>query len=164
MDELPEVDIGAGFEFLWNIFKSIYLFAVAVIVAELPFIIIVTLLGKMGIELPGLFGALMLAGLLSFPMVILTLSTESRLWMVFRVDYLWVPILKAFRPYAVTAGLVVLGGLLQWFTVDYNQLSGQNKTIVGLHLAAHIGAQIIIIIAMRTIGLFYRHYSCYFPY
>ena len=50
MDELPEVDMGAGFEFLWNVFKSIYLFVVAVIVAELPFVVIVAILGKMGIE------------------------------------------------------------------------------------------------------------------
>ncbi len=164
MDELPEVDIGAGFEFLWNIFKSIYLFIVAVIVAELPFVVIVAILRKMGVEWPGLFQVLMLAGLLSFPMVILTLTTGPQLWMVFRLDYIWVPIVKAFRPYAVTAGLVVLGGVLQWVTVDYNQLAAESKTVVSLHLAGHLGAQIVVIIAMRTIGLFYRHYSCYFSW
>jgi len=164
MDELPEVDIGAGFEFFWNIFKSIYLFVVAVIVAELPFVVVVAVLRKMGVELPGLFLVLMLAGLLSFPMVILTLSTGPQLWMVFRFDYLWVSIVKAFRPYAVTAGLVVLAGVLQWLTVGYSQLTAESKTVVSLHLAANFGSQIVVIIAMRAIGLFCRHYSCYFPW
>ena len=164
MDELPEVDMGTGFEFLWNVFKSIYLFIVALIVAELPFVVIVAVLRKMGIEWPGLFQVLVLAGLLSFPMMILTLSTGPQLWLVFRLDYIWVPIVKASRPYAVTAGLVVLAGVLQWLTVAYSELSGSNKFIVGLHLAANLGSQIVVIIAMRAIGLFYRHYSCYFPW
>jgi len=164
MDELPEVDMGTGFEFLWNVFKSIYLFIVALIVAELPFVVIVAILRKMGIDWPGLFQVLVLAGLVSFPMMILTLSTGPQLWLVFRLDYIWVPIVKASRPYAVTAGLVVLAGVLQWLTVAYSELSGSNKFIVGLHLAANLGAQVVVIIAMRAIGLFYRHYSCYFPW
>ena len=42
--------MGAGFEFVWNIIKSIYLFAVGLIVAELPFVIAATALRKIGLE------------------------------------------------------------------------------------------------------------------
>jgi len=165
-DTLPEVDIDTGerFGILWNIFKSIYLFIVAVIVAELPFVVIITILRKMGLEWPGFFRVLLLAGLFSFPMVVLTLSTGPQLWMVFRPDYIWVPIVKAFKPYLVVAGLVMLAAVLQWFTIGYSELPGRTRTVVGLHLAANIGVQIIAIIAMRSVGLFYRHNGCYFPW
>lgn len=161
--ELPEVDIDTGgvFGFSWNIFKSIYLFIVALIVAELPFVVIITILGKMGLGWSALSHVLLLVGLFSFPMVILTLTTADQLWMVFRPDYIWRPIAKALRPYLVTAGLVMLAVVLQWLTVGYSQLPGRTRTVVGLHLAANIGVQIIAIIAMRSIGLFCRHYGCY---
>ena len=160
-DELPEVEIGIGFEFMWNIIKSIYLFVVALIVAELPFVIAATVLKKIGLEWSGLFRVFTLAGLLSFPMVILILTTSPQLWTVFRVDYIWAPIAKAFRPYLVVAGLVVLAGVLQYLAVAYSQLSGSSRGVVGLHLAGHLGIQVVVIIAMRSIGLFYRHYGCY---
>jgi hypothetical protein len=31
-------------------------------------------------------------------------------------------------------------------------------------LAINLAVQVIAIIAMRSIGLFYRHYACYFSY
>lgn len=160
-DELPGVDMGMGFEFVWNIIKSIYLFVVALIVAELPFVVIITILGKMGLEWSALSHVLLLVGLFSFPMVILILTTADQLWMVFRPDYIWRPITKALRPYLVTAGLVMLAAVLQWLTVGYSELPGRTRTVVGLHLAANIGVQIIAIIAMRSVGLFCRHYGCY---
>jgi hypothetical protein len=103
----------------------------------------------------------LLVGPFSFPMVILILTTADQLWMVFRPDYIWRPIARALRPYLVTAGLVMLAAVLQWLTVGYSELPGRTRTVVGLHLAANIGVQIIAIIAMRSIGLFCRHYGCY---
>ncbi|MHC5061069.1 MAG: hypothetical protein ACYTFK_08300 [Planctomycetota bacterium] len=160
-DELPGIDIGAGFSFVWSVFVSIYLFVVALIVAQLPFMIAAVVLRKIGIESSGLSCTLTLAGLLSFPMVILILTTGPQLWMVLRVDYIWTPIIKAFRPYLIVAGLVVLAGVLQWLTVAYSQVPGSDRGVAGLHLAGHLGAQVVVIISMRSIGLFYRHYSCY---
>jgi hypothetical protein len=160
-DDLPEVDMGAGLEFLWNVLKCVYLFIVALIVAELPFLIIISILRKTGLEWPPLFHALILAGLLSFPMVILTLTTAPQLWMVFRPDYIWTPIVKAFKPYLATTALFLLAVILQWLTVNYSLLQGKSRIVVVLHFAANIAVQAIAIAAMRTIGLFYRHYGCY---
>ncbi|MHC4682343.1 MAG: hypothetical protein ACYTEK_27090 [Planctomycetota bacterium] len=49
-------------------------------------------------------------------------------------------------------------------TSGYGQLINRNASIIALHLFANLAVQVTAIIAMRSIGLFYRHYSCYFPW
>ncbi len=162
-DELPDTDIGFGFEFLGNALGSLYLFFVALAVVELPCVILIKLLSALGVGGSAVQLAITLAGLFAFPMAILILAVGRELWMVLWPNNIIKPIVKAFFPYFLTAGLVILAAALQLMTVEYVHLQDKNTFIVGLHLAANIGVVFLTVFAMRTVGLFGRHYNCYLP-
>jgi hypothetical protein len=164
-DELPEVYIGGASRFVWNIMKSLYEFFVALVVVELPFIIVIVILMKVGVEWSWPLRVTAIAGLFGLPAALLIVSVGQDLVMLLRPDYLVVPIVKAFRPYLVTAGLVIFATALLWKTGLYNvQMLSKGYVSVGLHLAGCIGAGVIGIIAARSVGLFCRHYGCYLPW
>jgi hypothetical protein len=161
-DELPEVYMGSARRLVWNILKSLYELLVAIVVVELPFIIIIVVLMKIGVEWSWPLRMLAMAGLFTFPMAVLTISVGQDLVMVLRPDYLIMPIIRAFRPYLVTSGLVILAAVLLFKTVAYSpQMLEKGGVIVGLYLAANIALQVVAIIAARSVGLFCRHYGCY---
>jgi hypothetical protein len=70
-----------------------------------------------------------------------------------------VPIFKAFIPYLTVVALLVAACLLETQT---KQFKGSTFAITVGNLALNLAVQLIAIIAMRSIGLFYRHYSCRF--
>ena len=162
-DELPDTEIGSGFEFLGNVLGSLYLFLVALAVVELPCVILIKVLRAFGLVSSAVQRAIMLAGLFAFPMAILILAVGRGLWMVLWPTNIIRPIVKAFFPYFLTAGLVILAAALQLMTVEYVHLQDKNTFAVGLHLAANIGVVFLTVFAMRTVGLFGRHYNCYLP-
>ena len=157
-DELPIVTIGDFYAFTWKIVKSVYAIFVILLVVGLPFAIALLILKWLQVEWPALLYPLMFGGLFLLPMCILTVAIGRDLTML-RPDYLLAPIRKAFTPYFVTA--VILGGTLisQVFTSQYE---GQSPNIVTLYLSLNVLVQAFVLIAMRSIGLFYRHYSCHF--
>jgi len=164
VEELPDVDMGGFFGFVWNTLKSVYLFFITLVVVELPCIITIVVLAKMQVELPSLTWILALCGVFVFPLAILTIAVGREVTMLFRPARILRPIVKAFCPYAVVAALFFLAWMLQFKTVAYGQLVNEEVLTVGLHLLANIGVQVIAIIAMRSTALFYRHYGCYFPW
>ncbi len=162
-DELPDIEMGEGFAFIATIIKSIYLFIVALVLAEIPFMAVIAILREnFGIDWAWLHHVLLLAGFFFFPMILLTISSADQLWMVFRPDYIVVPICKAFRPYLTCAGLVGIAVLMQLATTEYGALEHAQWWLVAAHLLFNILAVIVAVLAMRSVGLFYRHYSCYF--
>jgi len=163
-DELPEIDIGGGFAFFGNIIKSVYLFIVAVLIAVLPFVIIAKILESVGMGTLIHLNIFVLAGLVLFPIVILTIAASPQLWYVFRPGYIFMPIIRAPFPYLVPTVLVIAAVIFQWLNLDYGDLKNPTNIEVALQLLANIGVQILMIIAMRSIGLFCRHYSCYLPW
>jgi len=162
-DELPEVIIGGGFGFMWNIVKCLYLFVVAMLFAEIPFFITIRLLKSAGIEIELLSRILVLCGLFVFPMYVLFLSTGRELWMALRPDYIFKPIIRAFAAYSVPSLLVMSVMIAEWTTVGYGRLVGESGVVIGMHLAGNIATAYLGLVAMRTIGLFDRHYGCYLP-
>jgi hypothetical protein len=84
--------------------------------------------------------------------------------MVFRQDYIYKPIARAFWPYLLVAGLFLLVWELELRTIGYGRLIGSGYFVIGLHLLVNLAVQTLTIIVMRSIGLFYRHFSCYFPW
>ena len=135
-------------------------------IVQLPFIIALALLEDKGITyenmwqartgLPLLLQALFIFGLFLFPMAILTTAVGKDLTLL-RPDYIVVPILKAFIPYLTVVALLVAASLLQTRT---RQFEGPAFAITAANLALNLAVQLIAIIAMRSIGLFFRHYSC----
>jgi hypothetical protein len=158
IEELPDVCMGGFFGFIWNTVKSLFIFAFVFVAVELPCIIFIAVSGKENI----FSNILSLAGLFIFPIAILTVTVVGDITRIFRSDYILKPITKAFCPYLVTVGLFVFAWQLQLLTVGYGQLIGSDKLVIGLHFCANLAVQALAIISMRSIGLFYQHYSCYF--
>ena len=159
-DELPDVYMGGLFGYIWNVIKSLAIFAVGLFAVLLPSIIFISISRSTGV----VSYVLSLIGLFAFPMAVLTFTTSGDILMVFRPDYIFKSIARAFWPYLLVAGLFVITCELQLRTISYGRLSGGENLVIGLHLMANLAVQALAIIAMRSIGLFYRHYSCYFPW
>jgi len=159
-DELPDVYMGGLFGFIWNAIKSLTIFSMGLFAVLLPCIIFISISRSTGV----VSHVLSLAGLFAFPMAVLTISLAPDVTMVFRLDYIYRPVAKAFWPYLLAAGMFLLAWELQLRTVCYGRLIGSNNLVIGLHLLANLAVQALAIIAMRSIGLFYRHYYCYFPW
>jgi len=81
--------------------------------------------------------------------------------MLLRPDYLIVPIFRAFVPYLIAVALLVLASVLETQTSQYDQLPFM---ALASRLGLNLVVQALAIIAMRSIGLFHRHYSCYLPW
>jgi hypothetical protein len=105
--------------------------------------------------------ALMFGGLFLFPVAILTVAVGKDLMML-RPDYFLIPIFRAFGPYLVTAVLLGAAVVVQIYAKQY---SGQfSAAAIGGYLLLNLAVQVIALIAMRSIGLFFRHYSCLLPW
>ena len=159
-EELPDADMGGFFGFIWNVAASLFVFAVLLMVVLLPSIIYRALSTRTGI----VWYVLVHAGLFVFPMAILTFSVGRDFGMVFRPDYMLRPIAKALGPYLLVFGLFALAWELQLRTVGYGRLANSGNFTIAMHLLANLAVQAIAIIAMRSIGLFFRHYSCLLPW
>jgi hypothetical protein len=152
--------MGGFFGFIVNVIKSLSIFAIGLFAVLIPSAVFALLAGGTSV----VSHALSLVGLFAFPMGVLIFSTAPEVLMVFRQDYIYKPITKAFWPYVLVAGVFLLTWELEMRTIDYGSLIGSGYYVVGLHLLANLAVQALAIVAMRSIGLFYRHYSCYFPW
>ena len=164
VDELPDVDMGGFFGFIWNIVRSLFIFSVTLITVELPCIIFISIENNSGFKSYLLRIILSLLGLFIFPIAILTVSVTSDIAILFRLKNMFKPVIKAFWPYFTAVILFVLAWQLQLMTIEYGSLIGRGKFVIGLHLCANLAVQALALIAMRAIGLFYRHYACYFQW
>ena len=164
IDKLPEIYLGTSITFLWYIIKPLFLFSVTMAVVQLPFIIVFVLRKDEGLTIEnirqaefGLLHVLFILGLFLFPIAILTTAIGKDITM-FRPDYLLRPMFRAFVPYVVTVLLLIAAALLETQTTQY---TGAGLLTTAGHLAMNFTVQLIAIIAMRSIGLFHRHYSCH---
>jgi len=159
-DKLPEVVVG-GFKGLCKrIGKSVYIFLIMLIVVELPYFIAAFISSRMDAEWPVLLYSLMFAGLYFFPVAILSAAVGKDLTLL-RPDYFVITISRAFGPYLVTALLLGAAVVVQIYAKQY---SGQSQAAAMGHLLLNLAVQIIALVAMRSIGLFFRHYSSVLPW
>ena len=168
-DKLPEVEVGTSITFLWYMVKPILTFAFAVFIVQLPFIAALAFFKDKGVTWENIWEtrtilnmvlrSLFAAGLFLFPMAILVAAVLEDLPELFRFDRLFVPVIRAFIPYLVVVGLLAAVCFIETNTRQYASLSILNTAG---NLAANLAVQVVAIIAMRSIGLFYRHYACYF--
>jgi ribosomal protein S27E len=159
-EKLPDVIVGGFSGLFWRIAKSVYTFIIMLLVVELPYLVAALIASWMDAEWPVLLYALMFAGLFLFPVAILTAAVGQDLMML-RPDYLLIPIFRAFKPYLVTVVLLGAAAVLQ---MQANQYSGRSAAVDTGHLLLNLAVQVIALVAMRSIGLFFRHYSCLLPW
>jgi ribosomal protein S27E len=160
-DKLPEVIVEGFKGLLWRIVKTVYFLLIMLIVVELPCFIAALILSWTGTEMPVLLYALFFAGLFFFPIAILTIAV-GRDQMMLRPDYLLVPIFRAFWPYLVTAILLSVAAALQMLAKQYS--SQFSVAATAGYLLLNLTVQFVVLLAMRSIGLFFRHYSCVLPW
>jgi len=168
IDKLPEIYLGTGVTFLWYVIKPFLIFFFTMAVVQLPFIIALLLLQNKGITPQNMWQAelgfrlllqlLFIFSLFLFPMAILTVAVGKDLTLL-RPDYFLVPIFRAPAPYIVVVALLVVFGVIEMQTAQYEREIP--LAITAARLALNLALQVIAIIAMRSIGLFYRHYSCH---
>lgn len=172
IDLLPQIQL-ADADFLgptalmWYVIKPFIIFSYTMFIVQLPFIIAMAMLKDTGITFENmwqartgynlLLQALFIFGLFLFPMAILTTAVGKDLTLL-RPDYIVVPILKAPVSYLAVVALLVAAALLQNRT---RQFEDPDFAITAADLALNLAVQVVAIIAMRSIGLFFRHYSCY---
>ena len=159
-DKLPEVTIGGFYGLIWKIVKSLYTIFIILLVVGLPYLITALIFWKTGVEWPVLLYIFMFGGLFLSPMAILNAAVGRDLTLL-RPDYLLVPVFRAFMPYIVTVLLLGAAGFLQ---TQASQYAGQRPAVAAGQLALNLAVQFIVLITMRSIGLFHRHYSCYLPW
>lgn len=168
IDKLPEIFLGTSITFLWYIIKPFLTFFFTMLSVQIPFIIGLILLQDRGIAYENMWQAhtgwylllqvLFVFGLFLFPIAILTAAVGNDITLL-RPDYLLAPMLKAPLPYTIIVALLVAACIIEMQTTQYD---GSAMLITAGDLALNLVVQIIAIIAMRSIGLFYRHYSCHF--
>ena len=159
-DNLPKATLGGFFsfyEFIWKIVQSLYYIFAILLVVGLPFLFTALLFLTTGLHWPPLLYLLLFVALFLSPMAILNVSVGQDLTLL-RPDYLVVPIFRAFRPYVVTVILFAAAFLLQ---SQASQYSFQSPAVAAGHLMLNLAAQFLMLIAMRSIGLFARHYGCH---
>jgi hypothetical protein len=162
-EELPQVYLGGFRKFMWNILKSIYMIFIILLVIEPPYIIAAVITKSTGVEWPVFLNILKLGCLFFFPIAILTVAIGKDLTML-RPDYILIPVFKAFKPYLVVAALLITFGALEMQTKQFNPSAKATILSVTGHLFLNLVIQVIAIITMRAIGLFYRHYTCHLPW
>jgi hypothetical protein len=167
IDKLPEIYLGTSVTFLWYILKPLFLFSFTMAVVQLPAIITILVLKEKGYSFDnirqlefGLLHVFFVLGLFLFPVATLTASVGQTIT-YFRPDYLLAPVLKTFAPYVVTVLLLIIAAFLETKTVQ-NTHASLPKTAFDLIL--NLTVQFVAILAMRSIGLFHRHYSCNFKW
>jgi DNA-directed RNA polymerase subunit RPC12/RpoP len=169
-DTLPEIDVGTMITFVWHVIAPFLVFFSTLFLVELPLFVGLWLARDTGVSLENLGHAvsplhviLQLLGILGiflFPSAILA-TAVGRDFTLLRPDYLFAPIFPAFGPYVTTVLLLIAVWFIQTYTRGY--APGSTLT-VAKNLALNLAAQVVAIIAMRSIGLFYRHYACYFKW
>lgn len=166
IDNLPAICLGTSINFIWYIVQPFLVFLFAIAVVEIPFIVALVILKSPDLAAQDtwraeiVLQALFAFGLFLFPVAILTMAVGKDFTLL-RPDYVLAPIVRTFRPYLVVAGLLIAAGILERQTQQY---TGQDVPAAAGHLLLNLAAQVVVIIAMRSIGLFYRHYSCYFAW
>ena len=164
MDEFPSVGLKLGSTAFLNIAKSMYMFFITMLVVQLPYLASVGILKMLGLNLSVISYALMFCGFFIFVFMFMMVAIKHDIMMAVRFDLIIEPLKKAFRPYALTAGIFAVLCAVQLMIPDYENSRDKSFVFTALSLFAHIAVQAAAIISMRTIGLFYRHYNCYLPW
>lgn len=162
-EELPQVYLGSFRKFMWNILKSIYMIFIILLVVELPYIIAVVIMKSTTVEWPVFLNILKVGCLFFFPIAILTVAIGKDLTML-RPDYIFIPVFRASKPYLVVAALLITVGVLEMQIEQFNPSSEESLLTITGNLFLNLFIQVIVIVSMRAIGLFYRHYSDHLPW
>jgi hypothetical protein len=164
IEVLPQIDFEGGFGYFFKAFRSLFSFLMALLICLLPTVIFRYIFSILGITSKLAHLPFVVLAMFLFPMAVLTVSIGRDIMMLFRYDYFFSPIRKAFKHYLFMAVFFNIVWQLQYMTQNYGDIMNKSAIIIGLNLAFVLLVQIMIVLAMRTAGLFYRHFACYFKW
>ncbi|NQV35543.1 MAG: hypothetical protein HQ515_22810, partial [Phycisphaeraceae bacterium] len=155
VDSLPDVEIDGYSDFIRKAIGSVFAFMMALLVCMLPTILYLVLAGR-GYS-PRIANGLANLGLFFLPMCILAVGVNQDTRVLCRIDVLFAPVTKAFFPYATCAAMVMLVWFLQMKMHNAGDpaLAGASGSLKGLYLCMHLGIQVLALVAMRSLGLYY---------
>lgn len=159
-ESLPQVTFGGGYGYIFSVIKSFYSFFVAILILLLPVIVI----RAVGVQSKWVIYPFIITGMFLFPMAVLTISIGRDLLMLFRPGCFLGPVVRAFWHYLFLAGLFILVLKLQYASLNYEDIAGQPKYMILLHLIVVLAIQVLAVFTMRATGLFYRHFACFFKW
>lgn len=164
-DFLPEISIGGGFTFIGQALKSIYLFIISFAVAILPGTVLAALLEKLGISNRSLNLVMVVLSLSMWPMIICLLGSGAAGWNIFRYERLIRLIAKIPGPYLLTMSIwfISLIGIFPTLGLFADQASGEPIKMITMLILRLLGI-FCMLFAMRTLGLYARHYGSCLPH
>ena len=163
-DFLPEISIGSGFVFIGESIRSIYLFIAAFAIAAIPGAALGALLGKIGVSYPWMNLIIIMLSMSMLPMILCMLGAGVAPWKVFRYDLIIRVIVKTFRPYIFSAIITFIALLALYFTIGFFATNPDiNRPGIPVMLILRLISVFAMLFAMRTIGLYARHYYRCFP-
>lgn len=163
LDFLPEIFTEGVFAFIGQAVKSIYFFVLAFAIALLPAWVLINLLAFLGLSTPWLEIPVLILSMTTIPLILSMLACGIAPWMLFRFDRMAVIIVKTFRSYLLTMIITIGSFLLFFLTVGFFATYADSTPPAALMLTARIIAVFLALFAMRTIGLYARHYYPRFP-
>jgi hypothetical protein len=171
IDYLPQIYIGTSISFVWHALKPLLIFLYTMFIVQIPFITALAILQNKGITYENMWNEhagsylllqiLFITGVFLFPIAILTTAIGKDITLL-RPDYLFIPVFKAFFPYLIIFAALAAASFIEMHAEQFNSESSLKTN--ALWLAHNLAVQLVAIFAMRTIGLFRRHYSCYFKW
>lgn len=165
LEVLPHPHIESVRELEWNIIRSAWMLFISLAIVLAPAAVAFLITLKIGSVNRLLVYGLAILGFFFFPMTVLIVSIGRDVVLLFRLDYIVKPIVRAFRPYTAAAVLTIAAAFLQFRIANHiGHIPSVSVISMALYLLANFAVQVIIIISMRSIGLFYRHYGCFVPW
>ncbi len=164
VDALPDVDIDGYGDFIRKAIGSVFAFFIALVFCMLPTVLYMLVAGKA--HSPGIARGLANLGLFFLPMCILAVGVNQNTQVLCRINLLFAPVTRAFFPYLTCAAMFVGVWFLQMKMHNAGDpaLAKASASLKALYLILHLGIQILALVTMRSLGLYYRHYQCYFKW
>jgi hypothetical protein len=164
VDSLPDVEIDGYSDFIRKAIGSVFAFMMVLLFCMLPTVLYLVFAGRG--HSPGIANGLANLGLFFLPMCILAVGVNQDTQVLCRIDILFAPVTKAFFPYATCAAMVMGVWFLQMKMHNAGDpaLEDASVSLKALYLFLHLGIQVLALVAMRSLGLYYRHYQCYFKW
>lgn len=107
---------------------------------------------------------LFIAGLFLFPLAILKVAMMEDVIELLDLRRFFVPVIKVFIPCSIVVAILAAACFIDTITKQYSPMAKESALTVTGNLFMNLAGQVVAIIAMRSVGLLYRHFGCYFGY
>jgi len=173
-DKFPEIDVGTSIDFIWCMLKPVLVFGAVLLVMEIPFYAVAWLSGKGDAAMESMWRRrdatdwllifLFIAGLFLFPLAILKVAMMEDVIELLDLRRFFVPVIKVFIPCSIVVAILAAACFIDTITKQYSPMAKESALTVTGNLFMNLAGQVVAIIAMRSVGLLYRHFGCYFGY